>query len=121
MNHVIMIFPLQVLEVEPPDGLSHATVWIPIDSLVLHLGTVPGTEVIAVYALAEPPPKAPSGLELPYAPTKVKNLEFIVTAPGSRIPRGYKFRAPVRTKEGELIFLFEKETTGLLLVPRGQG
>jgi hypothetical protein len=126
----IMAFALEAQETVGPDGLQRATVWIPARATVLHLGAVPGTPVVAIYALAPLPPRGPAGEELPYARTELRLLEFIVATVGSTVPpKGYKFRAPVRTKtpasaevvpggaEG-LIFLFEKESV-LIVGPEG--
>lgn len=114
MTHVIMAFALEAQDTVAPDGLQRASVWIPAKAVILHLGTVPQTQVIAIYALTPLPPRAADGTELPYDRKDLRQMEFIVATVGSKVPpKGYKMRAPVRTKDENeqegLIFLFEKE------------
>lgn len=110
----IMAFPLEAQEVASQEGFQRATVWIPNESQILHLGTAYPSQVIALFALAPPPPKAPDGTEVAYDKSDLVHLEFIVAVPGADIPPGYVLRAPVRT-EGGLIFLFEKKHSGLVI------
>lgn len=120
MKFAIMAFALEAQETATVEGLQRATVVIPSRATVLHLGTVPGSDVIALYALAPKPPIGPNGQELPYDARELRTMEFVVTGVGMEIPpAGYKFRAPVRTRDPAtgiegLIFLFEKETVVVL-------
>lgn len=133
---VIMIFPLEQQTVAAPDGVPRASCAIPNGAKVLHLGQAFPTDMIAVFALVDPPtPPAPG-----QAPQfkDVGRMEFAVVAPGGAVPDDFIFRAPVRTRqkvmvkdaqgleretvvEG-LVFLFEKQGPKLMIVtPGGRG
>lgn len=121
MNTHIIAFVLEAQEITTPEGLRRALVAIPQNSKVLHLGIVPSTDIVAVYALTAPPPHDENGGQKPYPPESLSIMEFIVAVPGQQIPKGYTFRAPVRTKDGGLIFLFEKDRSSGIITLGGRG
>ena len=116
---ILTAFPLEAHAVQNQEGFQRATVWLPLGAQILHLGAALPTNVICVFALIKPQAVV-NGEPVPYKKSDLRQIEFIVAAPGQDIPAGYVFRGPVRTKHSEsgvegLIFLFEKQTSAILV------
>jgi hypothetical protein len=114
---ILLEFPLEALQTLGPDQLPRVRVAFPQGSQILHLGSTGPDKPICLCVLAPLRPKNADGTVKELAPHEVAVLEFIVAVPGNLVPEGYVFRAPVRTPEGGLIYLFEKRDTSPLLVP----